>query len=260
MRINIFRKPLDKIQVTKTNTTLKPIEPISKIEPLRPVNRDTVTFSDEGILLSKKEQAVKRIGQTLEVCKNLIEKYQLISDSEYKIHGTGFENISLVKEYKARLETFLRMLESRTSKDGLIDLLDNIESYFYRLDTYLPFIIDEINRKYYATVVEEGYRFNGDNIVKWREEAMSLFPNVDLSLYNDYQLKEYVVANKNGMSVDMIISIMNPKRAPEHIRLMLLLPDKEMIEVMEHPEYSVDKVKSLFPNLLSEIKNKKGLK
>lgn len=257
MRLRVFGKLNDKYKIENDNSTLKPIEPLSRIDSLKPL--DTVTSDQESFLLDEKKNIIKEINDVLNACNELIKKYNLISDMDYKVHGSGFSNVALIKEFKARLETFLRMLESRTFIDGLNDLLDDICTYLYRIGMDLPFISDEINTKYNVTVVEEGYRFTGTSISKWREEAVQIFINIDLSIYNDYQLKEYVIAYKNGMSAETIISIMDPRRAPEHIRLMFLLPDKELVEVFEHPEYSVNKVKSLFPDLVEEIKNKKGL-
>lgn len=147
MHIKFLGKILDKYKVEKKQTNLKPVEPVSRVEPQKRVDRDTVTFSEEGLLISSKNVAIQRVNAALDVCNRLIEKYEAIDDLEYK-GGIGFSHISLVKEFKSRLETFIRLLQTRTSKDGLQDLLEQIELYFYRIDTSLPDIIDEISSIY----------------------------------------------------------------------------------------------------------------
>lgn len=146
MRITLFGKTIGKYKTERNSSTLKPIEPVSRIEPLKSVNRDTVTFSDEGLLMNSKSIMKKRVNAALEVCNGLIDKYDKLDDLEYK-SNIGINHISLVKEFKGRLETFIRLLDSRTSKDGLLDLLEQIELYFYRIDTSLPIIIEEINSR-----------------------------------------------------------------------------------------------------------------
>ena len=121
---------------------LKPVEPVSKIEPLKQTDRDTVTFSQDGMLMNTKNLLTRRINVTLNVCSEIVDKYETLDELE-KYDYSG--NIFMVKEFQARLETFLSLLEKRTSKSGLEDLFEQIELYFYKIDLNLPRVFEEIS-------------------------------------------------------------------------------------------------------------------
>ena len=105
---------------------IKPVEPVPKIEPLKQTDRDTVTFSQDGMLMNTKNLLTRRINVTLNVCSEIVDKYETLDELE-KYDYSG--NIFMVKEFQARLETFLSLLEKRTSKSGLEDLFEQIELY-----------------------------------------------------------------------------------------------------------------------------------
>lgn len=142
MKLNLIGKIFGGYKVEKKNASLKPIEPVSKIEKMKSVNRDTVTFSAEGMLMSNKQIFEQRIKAAMNLCNSLIDRYNNFDEYEKHEH---ISSICIVKEFNARLETFLNLLEKRTSKDGLEDLFEKIEIYFYRIDMMLPEIAQEIN-------------------------------------------------------------------------------------------------------------------
>ena len=72
----------------------------------------------------------------------IVDKYETLDELE-KYDYSG--NIFMVKEFQARLETFLSLLEKRTSKSGLEDLFEQIELYFYKIDLNLPRVFEEIS-------------------------------------------------------------------------------------------------------------------
>lgn len=142
MKLNLIGKIFGSYKVEKKNTSLKPIEPILKVEKIKKVNRDTVTFSSEGMLMSNKQIFKQRIKVAMNLCASLIDRYDNFGEYEKHEH---IGSICIVKEFNARLETFLNLLEKRTSKEGLEDLFEKIEVYFYRIDMTLPDIAQEIN-------------------------------------------------------------------------------------------------------------------
>lgn len=142
MKINFWGKRFLDYTIERKNTVLKPVEPISKIEPLKPVCRDTVTFSAEGLLMSSKSLLIQRINATLNICKSLVDKYETFDQLQQYEKSS---DIFMVKEFQARLETFLSLLDKRTTQDGLEDLFEQIEFYFYKIDVNLPRIIESIN-------------------------------------------------------------------------------------------------------------------
>lgn len=142
MKINFFGKEFFNYKVEKKNSMLKPVEPVPKIEPLKQTDRDTVTFSQDGMLMNTKNLLTRRINVTLNVCSEIVDKYETLDELE-KYDYSG--NIFMVKEFQARLETFLSLLEKRTSKSGLEDLFEQIELYFYKIDLNLPRIFEEIS-------------------------------------------------------------------------------------------------------------------
>ena len=142
MKINFFGKEFFNYKVEKKNSMLKPVEPVSKIEPLKQTDRDTVTFSQDGMLMNTKNLLTRRINVTLNVCSEIVDKYETLDELE-KYDYSG--NIFMVKEFQARLETFLSLLEKRTSKSGLEDLFEQIELYFYKIDLNLPRVFEEIS-------------------------------------------------------------------------------------------------------------------
>ena len=142
MKINFFGKEFFNYKVEKKNSMLKPVEPVPKIESLKQTDRDTVTFSQDGMLMSTKNLLTRRINVTLNVCSEIVDKYETLDELE-KYDYSG--NIFMVKEFQARLETFLSLLEKRTSKSGLEDLFEQIELYFYKIDLNLPRIFEEIS-------------------------------------------------------------------------------------------------------------------
>ena len=154
-----------------------------------------------------------------------------------------------------------KSLNAINNSTSLADLqeLERIITNFYAIEVeiYLASYIREIMERYHATVVEENYKFTEEGISKWRAEAMDIFPSLDLTVYNDYQLKEYVVAFKSGIPVSLLEKIIDTRRSPDHIRLMFLLSESEMLHVIEHPEYGVSKIQFMFPNLLKEIEKSK---
>ena len=64
MKINFFGKEFFNYKVEKKNSMLKPVEPVSKIEPLKQTDRDTVTFSQDGMLMNTKNLLTRRINVT----------------------------------------------------------------------------------------------------------------------------------------------------------------------------------------------------
>lgn len=142
MKLNLIGRIFNGYKVERKNTSTQPIEPINRVEKIKPVNRDTVTFSEEGLLMSNKQLLERRIQAAMNVCSGLIDRYDNFDEFQKHEHITS---ICIVKEFNARLETFQNLLSKRTSKSSLEDLFEQIEIYFYRIDMTLPNIIDEIN-------------------------------------------------------------------------------------------------------------------
>lgn len=142
MKINFFGKGIFNYSVEKKKSVMKPVEPVSRIEPLKQTDRDTVTFSQDGMLMNTKQLLTRRINVTLKVCRETVEKYETLDEIEKYNYSS---NIFMVKEFQARLETFLNLLEKRTSKSSLEDLFEQIELYFYKIDLNLPIIFEEIS-------------------------------------------------------------------------------------------------------------------
>ena len=258
LKIRFFNKIIGHSRVEKNVTSLKPIEAVNKIEPLRVINEDTVSFSDEGILFNLKKQLLLRLSNTINQCDDIILKFDKVDDYEYKNNGNGKEIKKNILRIKNTLNTYLNAINNSTSLADLQEL-GRIITNFYAIEVeiYLASYIREIMERYHATVVEENYKFTEEGISKWRAEAMDIFPSLDLTVYNDYQLKEYVVAFKSGIPVSLLEKIIDTRRSPDHIRLMFLLSESEMLHVIEHPEYGVSKIQFMFPNLLKEIEKSK---
>lgn len=261
MQIKFYRRLQNMGKVQSKSDTLDKVKPINRVELLKPINRDTVTFSDVSLHLSIKEGLIKKLESTLQECNDILAKYSVIDDDDYKRHGHGKNTIQEILRIKESVISYLNMVKNSKDLKDIHELEKYIDNFYVtKVNLLLSSYIAEIMNHYNNTVVPPYYHFAGLEVSKWRREAMKIFPNIDLSIYNDYQLKQYVIAYKNGIAPDTLLNIMDVRRSPEHIRLLFLLPENEMMDVLAHPEYTVSHIQGMFPDLLEEIdKNKKGL-
>lgn len=256
MSIRIFSRLSSQVSLQQNSKSLlKPIEPISKIEPLKPFKRDeptTIVIEEE--LPKLKNDLVSFIEQL----ETSVKEYSKTIDYEFKSNTNTFEMISAIRSQIPFFHGLLRQLESTPLLDlqkEIFAVRSVLENKRMQLSAYMSVI----HERYELTTTDPNYHYEGNSneYGKWRREALELLEESDLSCYTDLQLKYYVVAAKqNPNQKEEIRKAMNPMRSPEHIRLLFqCLEEDAYLEVLAHPEYSADKVKSLMPDLLACIQD-----
>ena len=146
MKINFFNRLINLGKVQRKATTLKPIEPVKKIEPLRPVERDTVTISAEGLFMSAKAELIKRIKHHIEECMDVLDKHQAIDNEQETIK---YE----VLRIKQALEDYLTSTENTKNIKKLREIENSFDMFFKTTITLtLSTYINEINNYYQQSV------------------------------------------------------------------------------------------------------------
>lgn len=244
-----FRKKLTQSRIPEQTIKLEELETL-KVLPILQQELEKLP-SKETSSSSNVNRLTAEIEALIETDKRALELFSKIVDSTFK-----WDNHDYVDILNQDIESNQIAIEIISSNSSNI-MLTRVEDSFLQRKNVMAEYHRRIEERYQMTTVDTNFRYDGTETKNsyWRRQAITLFPDMDLTAFTDLQLKFYVVAMRTMPNdADIVRQALNPARSPEHVRLLFdCVDEKTFAEILMHPEYTCDKIVSMMPSALEIV-------